>query len=128
MPINAHILSTITTDFNNELTVNCFVFFSQNYDFSNNSSLNYLEFIVDKNLIDNFPECSSLFRLFLSLSVSTVSTERVKNSFKIIKGYWRETLTKYSIHNIEISMANIINLDITIEIFVEQKAGKFTIT
>ena len=63
------------------------MYFTENHNFSNDSPLQYLEFIIENNLMASFPECCSLFRLFLMLSVSSTSTERVINSFKIMIKY-----------------------------------------
>lgn len=122
-----------TTDLKYELISFVDLYFSQNYDFTDNSPLQYLEYIIEKNLIDSFPECNSLFRLFLTLPVSTASVERVMSSLKRIKEHRRatlteETLNEYSILYIERSVANKINLDSTIEIFAEQKARRQFIT
>jgi hypothetical protein len=84
-------------------------------------------------LIDSFSEFSSLFRLFLTLLVSTASAEWVMSSLKRIKKkHCCATLSEKNLKwiqyiFIERSVANKINLETTIEIFAEARK-QFTIT
>ncbi|XP_043263016.1 uncharacterized protein LOC122403525 [Colletes gigas] len=118
-----------TTDLKHELSSFADLYFAQQHDSSNDSPLQYLGFIVKHNLMDSFPECCSLFRLYLTLPVTTASAERGMNSLKRIKEYRRatlaeETLNDFSILYIEKAVANKIDLYSTIEIFAEQKARR----
>lgn len=110
------------------------MYFKRDCVSSNESPLKYLEFITKNNLIDSFPECCVLFRLYLTLPVSSASAERGISALKVIKEYRRSTLVEDTLNDfgilfIERSVANKINLDSTIEVFAEQKARRgFTTT
>ena len=73
------------------------MYFSENRDFTNDSPLHYLEFIIANNIVDSFPESCSLFRLFLTLPIGSASAERVMSSLKIVKEYRRASLTHSTI-------------------------------
>ncbi|XP_043262464.1 uncharacterized protein LOC122403172 [Colletes gigas] len=118
-----------TTDLKHELSSFADLYFAQQHDSSNDSPLQYLGFIVKHNLMDSFPEYCSLFRLYLTLPVTTASAERGMSSLKRIKEYRRatlaeETLNDFSMLYIEKAVANKIDLYSTIEIFAEQKARR----
>lgn len=122
-----------TTDLKYELISFANMYFTENRNFSNDSPFHYLEYIIENNVMDSFPECCTLFRLFLTLPVSSASAERVMSSLKIVKEYRRaslseDTLNDYCILYIERSVTNLLNLDSAMEVFAEQKARRgFTV-
>lgn len=118
-----------TTALKYELISFADIYFSQEQDSTKHSPLQYLNFIVEKNLISSFPECCSLLRLFLTLPVSTASAERTMSSLKKVKDRQRSTMSAkalddFSILFIEQQVANQIDLDATIEVFAEKKARR----
>lgn len=118
-----------TTALKYELISFADIYFSQEQDSTKHSPLQYLNFIVEKNLISSFPECCSLLRLFLTLPVSTASAERTMSSLKRVKDRQRSTMSAealddFSILFIEQQVANQMDLDATIEVFAEKKARR----
>lgn len=111
-----------TTDLKVELSGFVDMYFKQDCVSSIDSPLSYLEFIAKNNLIDSFPECCILFRLYLTIPVSSASAERGMSALKVIKEYRRSTLVEDTLNDfgilfIERSVANKINLDSTIDVF-----------
>lgn len=118
-----------TTDLKYELVSFTGMYFSGNRDFTNDSPLYYLEFIIANNIVASFPESCSLFRLFLTLPLGSANAERVMSSLKIFKEYRRTSLAQDTLNNfcilyIERSFANSLNLNSAMEVFAERKARR----
>lgn len=56
------------------------------------SPISYLQFIVDKELSDSFPEFEVLLRLFITLPIGIASAERSFSVLRRIKNYLRSTM------------------------------------
>lgn len=81
------------------------------------------------SLITTFPDVYSAFIIFLTLPVTTATSERSFSKLKIIKNYLRsalsqERLTGLALLSIEAERARKLNNDTLIDIFAEEKARK----
>lgn len=81
------------------------------------------------SLITTFPDVYSAFIIFLTLPVTTATSERSFSKLKIIKNYLRsalsqERLTGLALLSIEAERARKLNFDTLIDIFAEEKARK----
>ena len=123
-----HYPDFFTSDLKYELRTFSEIFFSPNHPASD-GPLEYLKFIAESNLIESFPELTTLLRIFLTLPISTASAERAMSALKYVKNYRRATLGDKNLNNYEIlffekSFASDIDVESTIKIFAEKKARR----
>jgi hypothetical protein len=60
----------------------------------NSSPIKYLQFIVDNELSDSFPQFEVLIRLFITLPIGIASAERSFSVLRRIKNYMRSTMSQ----------------------------------
>lgn len=101
----------------------------QYHENDEHSVYTYLRFITDLKLEDSIKEMQLLYRIFLTLPISTACAERSMSSLKKIKDYRRSTLSgdrlnDYAMLYIERDTAELIDLQTTINIFSEKKSQK----
>ncbi|CAH2275795.1 chloride anion exchanger-like [Pelobates cultripes] len=97
------------------------------------TALQFLEFIVKWNYCESLPNLSLCLRLFLTLCVSIASCERSFFKLKLIKNFFRSTmsetrLTNLAILSIEHEYARKIGFDEVIDTFAEMKVYFVTMT
>lgn len=97
-----------------------------NEESHNWTSLKFLQFIVENELLDSLPNLTLAFRFFLTLCVSVASCERSFSKLKLIKSYLRSTmnqarLSSLAILSIENGIAEQIDFDDAITKFAGLK-------
>jgi len=60
--------------------------------YTTSSAINYLQFIVDGELSDGFPQLEVLLRLFITLSIGISSAERSFSVLRRLKNHLRSTM------------------------------------
>ncbi|CAH2296492.1 zinc finger MYM-type 1-like [Pelobates cultripes] len=93
------------------------------------TALQFLEFIVKWDYCESLPNLSLCLRFFLTLCVSIASCERSFSKLKLIKNFFRSTmsetrLTNLAILSIEHEYARKIGFDEVIDKFAEMKARR----
>ena len=61
---------------------------------ANSSPIKYLQFIVDNELSDSFPQFEVLIRLFITLPIGIASAKRSFSVLRRIKNYMRSTMSQ----------------------------------
>jgi len=88
-----------------------------------------LQFIQKYNLGDSVLNVEIMLRVFLTFAVSVATSERSFSKLKLIKNYWRSSMSTLRLRNlvtlsIEQQLTGNINFDIAIEEFANKRQEK----
>ena len=92
--------------------------------------MDLLNFIVKNDLRETYQELELLLWLFLTIPITTASSERSFSALRIIKNYLRNSMSDERLSNlvllfIEKEITKSLNTDKLIDIFANEKARLF---
>ncbi|KAL4121241.1 hypothetical protein QTP88_013793 [Uroleucon formosanum] len=92
---------------------------------------NMLKFMIENDMISSYPNLSTLYKIYYTLSISSATAERSFSRLKLIKTYLRSTIAEDSLSNlvvlsIERNVAEDMDYNNVIETFAKMKKRRKT--
>lgn len=85
-----------------------------------------LKFMIANDMCDIYPNLVTLYKLYLTIPISSAAAERSFSRLKLIKSYLRSTMSEdrlsgLAIINIERDLAKKVNFNTVIDTFAKMK-------